>query len=238
MAVVLLAAKHVQDGLCHGQAWLDGRDAQLSLVGLGAIGVGGDGGDARQPCQKRERHIDLMLGIGGIRVLIEGVEQQRGSLEHIHDGAGGRGAREERQVASGQRPARVDARVVVCQLSRRRQLAGEQEIGKLLVTKAILGVGRLHQLAYGVAAEDEVALIGMDAGLVFGIAVHVADGGKASHHARSIVVSKTALHAIVAVKLWVDGIDGEKALVKPVAHWRAPQRDGGHGAHVHNMEQG
>ena len=114
-----------------------------------------------------------MGGRGVVRRGVKGVEQQRGALQDVHDVLAVRGAREDVEEALGQLAAAVDARLEVSQLLRRGKGTRDEQVGRLLVAKAVLRVRVVDEVGHAVAAVEQVSLVGDHAlgGLV--VAVHV-----------------------------------------------------------------
>ena len=193
-----------------------------------------DGCRTRPAADERERDVDLM---GGRRVVgggIEGVEQQRGALEDVHDGVAVGGAGEDAEVALGELPARVDARAEVVELGLRGQLARDEQVRDLLIAEASLVLRCAHEIVDVVATIDEVALVGDHLAVDLGVAVHVRDGGETDEHARSVGVTQTALDVVLLVELGWDGIDPIEAVVEPLRDGRHAETVGRHRVGVGN----
>ena len=234
----LVAAKYVEHRLGHREALARGRHHQAVLVHRGhACGVR-HGCRARPAAEKREGNVDLVLGRGVVRRGVEGVEQERRALQHVHDRVAVGGAREDGEVAIGQLTARVDARAEVVKLGRRGQVPRDDEIRHLLVAKAVLALRPGNQVLDVVATKDEVALVGHGHAILLGVAVDVRDGGETHEHAGAVGVAQAALHVIAAVEVAVQDVGVLVAVIEAVGDGGASQRLGGHGVGVRHVRHG
>ena len=180
-------------------------------VHLGAVALGdrchmGEGGDAGQTCQHGDSNVDLVLGCDHVGVGIEGVEQQHGALENIHDARGHRGHGELFDVLIAQVPKGAQSATKAIKLFLGGQGARDKQIGDLFVAVAILGLGVVDQVLDAVAAQRELALVGYDLAVDLVVAVHVRDAGKARDHARTVGIAQAALDVVLdkqALVIWV-----------------------------------
>ena len=234
----LLAAKHVQNRLCHGIGLLGGRHAQALARDGGHGCLVGDGGHTRPAAEQGQGHIHLVGGARVIGGLVEGVEQHGGALQHVHDGVAVGDAREDVQVALGQLSTRADTGLEVVELGLVGQPSRHEQVGHLLVAEAVLAMGAGHEVGDAVAAVEKVARIGHHLAVHLVVAVDIGDGGEANEHTRAVGVAQAALHVILAVELVGNRVLGEHALVELVGLGRKSQAHGGHGIGVGDVAQG
>ena len=174
-----------------------------------------------------------------VRALIEGVEQQRRTREHVHDGTRLRRAREQAQIASGQLAAGVDAGVEVRKLTRARQATGDEQVRHLLVAEATDTMRFRDEVIEVIAADDEVALVRHDLAIDLVVAVNVRDGREAHEHARSVGVAQAAFDVVLAKHLLRQLVDLGIALVKAFAFRGTAERSlvRGHGSDVRDAQE-
>ena len=234
----LVRAQDVEDGLGHRVALAHRRHEQALVVLLRHVGGVRHGGRARPAAEQGERHVDLVRGRGVVGVGVEGVEQKRRALQHVHDGVAVGRAREEAEVALGQLLARVDAGAEVVELGARGQLAGDEQVRDLLVAKAVLGLSGADELVHAVAAVDEAAVVRLDAVVGPVVAVDVGDRGEAHEHARAVGVSQPALDVVLGVELALHHVHVLVAVVEAVGDRGEPQTDRRHGVDVGHVLEG
>ena len=148
-----------------------------------------EGGDAGETGEHGDGDVDLMLGRNYVGLGVEGVKQQHGALEHIHDARRHRGHRELFNVLVAQMSKGAQALAKAVELFLVGQRTRDKQIGDFLVAVAILGLGIVDQILDAVAAKRELALVGHDFAVDLVVAVHVRDAGKARDHARAVGIA-------------------------------------------------
>ena len=234
----LVAAQDVEHGLGHRVALAHGRHHELGVVELGHVGRVRHGRRARPAAEQRQGDVDLMRRRDVVGRGVEGVEQQRGALQDVHDGVAVRRAREDAQVALGQLLAGVDARAEIVELLARGEAPGNEQVGHLLVAKAILGLRAVDELVDVVAAIDQPAVVGLDAVVGPVVAVHVGDRREAHEHAGAVRVAQAALDVVLLVQLLRHHVHVLVAVVEAVGDRRLPQGHRGHGIGVGHVVEG
>ena len=169
----------------------------LGAAKLGDRGHVCEGGDARETCEHGNGDVDFVLGRDHVRLGIEGVEQQYGALEHVHDARRHRGHRELFNVLVAQMSKGAQALTKAVELFLVGQRTRDKQIGDFFVAVAILGLGIVDQILDAVAAKRELALIGHDLSVDLVVAVHVRDAGKTRDHTRAVGVAQAALDVVL-----------------------------------------
>ena len=210
------AAQHLQDGLGGGEAGRGVRHVNLGAAKLGDRGHVCEGGDARETCEHGNSHVDLMLGRDHVWFGIEGVEQQHGALEHVHDARRHRGHRELFDVLVAQMSKGAQALAKAVELFLVGQRTRDKQIGDFLVAVAILGLGIVDQILDAVAAQRELALIGHDLSVDLVVAVHIRDASEARDHARAVGIAQAALDIVLNKQALVIRV-GRQAVVEAFA---------------------
>ena len=224
MREALVATEHVEHRLGHREALAGGRHHQAVLIHGGDARGMRHGRRAGPAAKQREGHVNLVLGRGVVRRGVEGVEQERRALQHVHDRVAVGGTGKDREVAVGQLPARVDASAEVIQLGGGGQVSRDNEVRHLLVAKAVLALRPRHQVLDVVAAKDEVALVGHDLAVLLGVTVDVRDGGETNEHAGTVGVAQAALHVVATVEVAVQDVGVLVAVVEAIGDRGAPKR--------------
>ena len=173
------------------------RHVNLGAAKLGDRGHVCEGGDARETCEHGNGHVDLMLGRNRVGLGVEGVKQQHGALEHIHDARRHRGHGELFDVFVAQMPKGAQALAKTVELLFVGQRARDKQIGDFFVAIAILGLGIVDQILDAIAAQRELALVGHDFAVDLVVAVHIRDTGKARDHARAVGIAQAALDVVL-----------------------------------------
>ena len=213
------AAQHLQDGLGGGETGCEVRYMNLGAAALGDRGHMREGGDAGETCEHGDGDVDFVLGRNGVGLGVEGVEQQHGTLKHIHDARRHRGHRELFNVLIAQMSKGAQALAKAVELILVGQRTRDKQIGDFLVAVAILGLGIVDQILDAVAAKRELALVGYDLAVDLVVAVHVRDAGKARDHARAIGIAQTALDVMFDEQALVIRV-GRQAVVEIFAFGR------------------
>ena len=234
----LVAAQDVEHGLRHRVSLAHRRHHELGVVELGHVGCVRHGGRARPAAEQRQRDVNLMCRRDVVGRGVEGVEQQRGALQDVHDGVAVRRTREDAQVALGQLLARVDAGAEVVELLARGEAPGYEQVGDLLVAKAILGLRAVDELVDVISAIDQATVVGLDAVIGPVVAVHVGDRREAHEHAGAVRVAQTALDVVLLVQLLRHHVHVLVAAVEAVGDRRLPQGHRGHGIGVGHVVEG
>ena len=173
------------------------RHVNLGAAKLGDRGHVCEGGDARETCEHGNSDVDFVLGRDHVWFGIEGVEQQHGALEHIHDARRHRGHGELFDVFVAQMPKGAQALAKAVQLFLVGQRTRDKQVGDFFVAIAILGLGIVDQILDAIAAQRELALVRHDFAVDLVVAVHVRDAGKARDHARAVGITQAALDVML-----------------------------------------
>ena len=203
---VVVPAKHLQDSFRCGELGVGRGDERAAALLAGDRERMGHGGDARQAGEHGDGDVDLVLGRDVVRLGIEGVQQQHGAHEHVHDGAGDRGDGELRHVAIGDVAVCAQARLKVRELVYVGQGAGDEQVGDLFVTKAALRLRAIDKVLDAVTAKRQLALVRNQLAVHDVVAVDVADAGEAGHHAGTVRVAQAALDVVLFVEAFVIGL--------------------------------
>jgi hypothetical protein len=120
----------------------------------------------------------------------------------------------------------------------RGQVARDQQVGDLLVAKAVLALRSCHQVLDVVATKDEVTLVGHDHAVLLGVAMDVRDGGESHKHAGAVGVAQAALHVVAAVEVTVQNVGILVAVIEAIRDGGASQALGRHGVGVRHVRHG
>ena len=181
----------------------DHQRAAVVVVGLRLVGVGGDGRNrADEVNGLREAGLERQVVGRGAGVIGVGEEHRAG--ERIHEVL--RRVLHDRVLleAVGELAVGADAVLPVDELTRRRQLAEEEQVRGLLVAEPVLAAVGLHDVAHVDAAVVQLARHRAPLAFVHHVAVHVADCGKPHQHTDAGVVAQTPLDPVLAVEGRVD----------------------------------
>ena len=192
------------------------RHVNLGAAKLGDRGHVCEGGDARETCEHGNGDVDFVLGRDHVWFGIEGVEQQYGALEHVHDARRHRGHRELFNVLVTQVSKGAQALAKAVELFLVGQRTRDKQIGDFLVAVAILGLGIVDQILDAVAAKRELALIGHDLSVDLVVAVHIRDTSEARDHARAVGIAQAALDIVLFEQALVIRV-GRQAVVEAFA---------------------
>ena len=192
------------------------RHVNLGAAKLGDRGHMCEGGDARETCEHGNGDVDFVLGRDHVWFGIEGVEQQHGALEHVHDARRHRGHRELFDVLVAQMSKGAQALAKAVELFLVGQRTRDKQIGDFLVAVAILGLGIVDQVFDAVAAKRELALIGHDLSVDLVVAVHIRDASEARDHARAVGIAQAALDIVLNKQALVIRV-GRQAVVEAFA---------------------
>lgn len=151
------AAQHLQDGLGGGETGCGVRYMNLGAAALGDRGHMREGGDAGETGEHGDGDVDFVLGRDHVWFGIEGIEQQHGALEHIHDARRHRGHGELFDVLVAQMSKGTQALAEAVELFLVGQRTRDKQIGDFFVAVAILGLGIVDQILDAVAAKRELA---------------------------------------------------------------------------------
>ena len=176
-------------------------------------------GDAGETGEHGDGDVDLVLGRNHVGLGVEGVEQQHGALEHVHDARRHRGHGELFDVLVAQMPKGTQTLAKTVELLFVGQRTRDEQVGDLFVAVTILGLGVVDQILDVVAAQRELALVGHDLAVDLVVAVHVRDAGKARDHARAVGIAQTALDVMLDEQILVIRI-GRQAVVEVFAFGR------------------
>ena len=161
----------------------------LGAAALGDRGHMREGGDAGETGEHGDGDVDFVLGCNGVGLGVEGVEQQHGTLKHIHDARRHRGHGELADVFVAQVPKSTQTFAKTVKLFLGGQRARNEQIGDLFVAVAILGLGVVDQILDAVATKREFALIGHDLTVDLVVAMHIRDASEARDYARAVCIA-------------------------------------------------
>ena len=97
-----------------------------------------------------------------------------------------------------------------------RQIAHQQQIHRFLICKAVFLYGVFYEIFDIISAEYEFARYRRFFAFVYYISVNVTYVGKTSHYAGAVGISQTSFYHIFIVVFRVDGVIGNKLLVKHI----------------------
>ena len=189
-------AQHGEDVLGRGIALLrvvEHEAFAAEIVGLGVVGVTGDGGQLGHDVDALD---ERLVDIGGIGVPVVVVERENGLLQLVHEVLS-RMVQEVRfQKAFGQLVAFLESLAVAPEIFLGRQVAEEQqETGFLVKIGGVLR--RLHHIHDVDAAVEELAVrVDFVAVLVELVADDIGDARKADEDACLVLVSEAALYVV------------------------------------------
>ena len=176
------------------------------VVRLGLIGVRRDGRESRDQLHRLPQ-IGLEVEEIGGRVV--GIGSQHGAGDGVHQILARTANDGILLEAFRQSPMLGQNGAPFVELRPRGQDAEQQQIGRLLVAKALLRRTSRDQIVHVDATVEQLARNGLLLAFVHDIAMDVADGGQPHEDACAVLVAETALDAVARIQGRVDGIGPE-----------------------------
>ena len=205
-------AQGVEEVLGHAQIRpgpVEVKAVLVEIMPLGGVGVGHDGG---RPGHHAEGLEELVLQRHVLRLAVVGVEGHDAALQLIHNVLVGGAENHILTEIAGELAPLGHEILELRQLGSRGQLAEEQQVHRLLKAKAVLGNALADEVLDADAPVEKLALLRDLLPVHQVVAVHVADGGDAGHHAGAVGVPQTPHDALAGLAGGEDVVFADKVL--------------------------